>query len=320
MSEIAQRVLLPSLPSRAEATAAAVEAIEAAVVDRLDEVDQLDQLTEWLDAANALTEFLRSRELHGPMQGAARHVEGRIGQLLGEAPGRGRAEMNRHAHSFSPDLREDFRLLARGSSGQVDVTTVEWRTSRRALVQLIKKRIGYRDNIELPDGIYSTIVADPPWKQSQTDTWGDEREGSRAGVPYRTMSLEDIKLLPVSDRAAEHAHLYLWTTNHYLENAFEVVRAWGFAPSTTLTWCKTPRGIGLGGAYTITTEYVIYARKGSLEPLERADRSWFTWPRREHSVKPGEFYDLVESVSPGPYLDLFAREPRDGWTTWGDEL
>jgi len=162
---------------------------------------------------------------------------------------------------------------------------------------------------------YSTIVADPPWHYEQggpTTGWGPLRP-----PPYSMMPLDEIMALPVRDLADDDAHLWLWTTNRYLRASFDVATAWGFRHSQTLTWCKTPRGIGPGGAFSNTTEFVLFCRRGSQRPLDRIDTTWFEWDRRAHSVKPDAFGDLVERVSPGPYVELFARAPRLGWDSWG---
>lgn len=195
---------------------------------------------------------------------------------------------------------------------------------------------------------YRTIVADPPWEmpttgkttRGETDTkgvytaasgrqidgtwWGRHRGGS-VELPYETMTLDAIKALPVADLAEDGAHLYLWTTNRFLEDAYAVARAWCFRPAQLLTWCKTPMGIGFGGAFTTTTEFVIFARRGTLAHQRRMDSSWWQWSRPyenghiAHSRKPDAFLDLVEQVSPGPYLEMFARRNRLGWDTWGNE-
>lgn len=170
----------------------------------------------------------------------------------------------------------------------------------------------------LPDGTYSTIVADPPWDIRTGPDWGSN--GPSRPLEYPTMSVEDIAALPVAERAAPNAHLYLWTINAYLSETYQIARAWGFEPSTLLTWCKPRHGIGLGGTYVLTTEHVLFCRRGSLGARERVDTSWFEWPRREHSVKPVEFFEMVERVSPGPYLELFARVERSGWDVWGNEV
>jgi N6-adenosine-specific RNA methylase IME4 len=171
---------------------------------------------------------------------------------------------------------------------------------------------------------YRTIVADPPWHMEATGARNEHdgagwKPGFRSYLPYETMGLEEICDLPVPDLAERDSHLYLWTFNRYLREAFYVVDAWGFTFSTILTWCKAPRGIGLGGAHTLTTEHVLFCRRGTLRAKQRVDSTWWQWPRGAHSQKPEAFLDLVESVSPPPYLELFARRQRLGWDTWGNE-
>ena len=171
------------------------------------------------------------------------------------------------------------------------------------------------------DTRYRTIVADPPWQTAEgrtapSSSWGKPRAGR---VPYETMTQDEIAALPVGDLAADEAHIYVWTTNTYLETAYSLVRAWGFRTAQVLVWVKSPRGIGLGGAFTNTTEFVLFGWRGKCDPKTRVDSSWFHWPRGAHSVKPEAFLDLVEQVSPGPYLELFARRQRLGWDTWGNE-
>lgn len=185
---------------------------------------------------------------------------------------------------------------------------------------------------------YACIVADPPWKVSAGRTIGayEVREGKQLfGVrdntsrklSYPSMSVEEIKALQVEPLAATDAHLYLWTVNRYLEDAFSVARAWGFRFSTLLTWAKNPMGGGLGGdAYGLSTEFCLFCRRGSLKAKERIGTTWFNWKRPykngypQHSAKPPEFVELVERVSPGPYVELFARQKREGWHAWGNEI
>ena len=137
---------------------------------------------------------------------------------------------------------------------------------------------------------------------------------------YPTMSVAEIEALPVEVAAADSCHLYIWTINRYVEAAYDVARAWGFKPSTLLTWCKAPMGLGPGGAYSLTTEFCLFARRGKGAFVTRHDSTWWQWPRGKHSVKPEAFFDIVERVSPGPYLELFARRARLGWERWGDEV
>jgi N6-adenosine-specific RNA methylase IME4 len=173
---------------------------------------------------------------------------------------------------------------------------------------------------------YRTIVADPPWQMPSGGTyagaarWASNRRRP-SDLPYETMTVDEVADLPVQDWAENNAHLYLWVPNVHLEASYGVARAWGFKPSQVLVWAKTPRGLGLGGAFTNTTEYVLFCRRGSLKPLERVDTTWFHWtrPHNNHSAKPEAFLDLVERVSPGPYLEMFARRARFGWDYWGDQ-
>lgn len=140
------------------------------------------------------------------------------------------------------------------------------------------------------------------------------KEGERA---YPTMEVEEIVSLPVGTLAANDAHLYLWTTQRYLRDAFAVADAWGFRYSTTLVWSKPPKGVA--GTFVCSAEFILFCRRGTLSALRRHVGSVFQWSRSEHSQKPEAFLDLVESMSPGPYLELFARRNRFGWDTWGNE-
>ena len=180
---------------------------------------------------------------------------------------------------------------------------------------------------------YRTIVADPPWPlkigskrtdRSSSRTWNSHHHVRP--VPYETMSLEEIAALPIERVAEDSAHLYVWTINRFLEQTFEIVRAWGFKPGQVLTWAKSPMGLGPGGAFAQSTEFVIFGRRGTAPHQARIDRTAFDWKRPYgsdgkpmHSAKPDAFLDMVEHVSPGPYVELFARRARFGWDYWGDE-
>jgi N6-adenosine-specific RNA methylase IME4 len=166
---------------------------------------------------------------------------------------------------------------------------------------------------------YKTIVADPPWAVPYKLT-GVTRVGRMKrdrSVAYSTMSIEDIRALPVADLAERvGSHLYLWATNVHLREAFGVMEAWGFTYKTTLTWVKQGN-IGLGKYFRSQTEHVLFGVMGSLATLSRTQRTFFEAPKAGHSVKPPAFMDIVEVCSPGPYVELFARQPRFGWDSWG---
>lgn len=163
-------------------------------------------------------------------------------------------------------------------------------------------------------GLFQTIVIDPPWD------WGDEgdiNQFGRAKPDYHTMPIEDIEKLPIVKIADDNCHLYLWVTNRSLPKAFRLIEAWGFRYITCLTWVKP--SIGMGNYFRGDTEQVLFAVKGS-QPLKRKDvGTHFEAPRGQgHSAKPDLFYDLVESCSYGPYIDIFGRKDRQGWSVWGE--
>lgn len=161
--------------------------------------------------------------------------------------------------------------------------------------------------------------ADPPWDHSDGTGASYSSRGRRdCDLPYRTMSLEEIERVPVDQLARKDASLFLWTTNRYLDAAFDIERAWGFKHVATLVWCKQ-RGLGSGGVFYSNLEFVLYARRGNVAAPARINSRWFDWSRSHHSAKPEAFLDLVEQVAEGPYLELFARRQRLGWDTWGDQ-
>jgi N6-adenosine-specific RNA methylase IME4 len=123
----------------------------------------------------------------------------------------------------------------------------------------------------------------------------------------------------VAGLAEDDAHLYLWTTQRYLWDARRIADVWQFQPVKLLTWCKPPTGFSMGGAWGNASEFCLFARRGTLRTTARIPRDWWEWPRGEHSAKPEAFLDLVERVSPGPYLEMFARRARFGWDYWGDQ-
>jgi len=162
---------------------------------------------------------------------------------------------------------------------------------------------------------FSTIVIDPPWD------WGDEGDQDQLGrsrPDYATMSKEQMLELPLPDLADEDCHLYLWITNRSLPKGFELMEKWGFRYITAITWAKP--SFGMGNYFRGQTEHILFGVKGS-QALKRKDvGTLFNAPRGKggHSSKPIEFNELVESCSPGPYLEMFSRSEREGWKSWGE--
>ena len=176
---------------------------------------------------------------------------------------------------------------------------------------------------------YSTIYADPPWQFSNRS--GKIAPENRKLTRYDTMTLNDIKQLPVKEITAEQAHLYLWVPNALLPQGLEVLQEWGFTYKTNLIWEKTrkdgkPDGRGVGFYFRNVTEVLLFGvktkRKSDTFRTLKPGRSQVNLLRamkREHSRKPDEFIPLIEACSPGPYLELFARGTRPGWDLWGDQ-
>ena len=171
---------------------------------------------------------------------------------------------------------------------------------------------------------FSTILAEPPWRFSNR-TGKVAPEHKRLGR-YSTMSLEEIMAMPVADIAATNAHLYLWVPNALLPEGLEVMKAWGLRDVSNIIWAKRrkdggPDGRGVGFYFRNVTEILLFGVKGSMRTLApgRSQVNMIETRKREHSRKPDEQYDLIESCSPGPYLELFARYPREHWVVWGNE-
>lgn len=171
---------------------------------------------------------------------------------------------------------------------------------------------------------YRTVVADPPWQPTLGATW-NSRMTDKAGPQrfYNTLSVSEI--IDLRPSTADQAHFYIWGVTQHIDWTYKVARAWGAEPVILLTWKKP----GLGaGRFRCNTEHILVARKGPREgnPFGQGGRhaqategTFFEWPRGRHSEKPKEFFDLVDRLSPGPKLEMYARAPRDGWAVWGNQ-
>jgi len=177
---------------------------------------------------------------------------------------------------------------------------------------------------ELAGQRFATVLADPPWRfMNRTGKVAPEhRRLSR----YDTLDVEEIAAMPVADIAAERSHCYLWVPNTLVADGLTVLARWGFTYKSMLVWHKVRKdggsdGRGVGFYFRNVTEPVLFGVRGSMRTLDPGRRqvNLFATRKREHSRKPEELYDIVEACSPGPYLELFARYPRQGWTGWGAE-
>lgn len=172
---------------------------------------------------------------------------------------------------------------------------------------------------------FNTILADPPWQF--TNRTGKMAPEHKRLNRYATMTLDEIKALPVATITADPGHLYLWVPNALLLEGLQVMEAWGFTYKTNLIWHKIrkdggPDGRGVGFYFRNTTEMILFGTRGknarTLAPGRR-QVNIIKSLKREHSRKPDEQYAIIEACSRGPYLELFARGSRPNWTTWGNQ-
>jgi N6-adenosine-specific RNA methylase IME4/site-specific DNA-adenine methylase len=224
------------------------------------------------------------------------------GALRGTAVEDTKTELMRLARLPPERQREVAARIAAGESRGV-----------KAALNLATADIIRAEPPPLPDGPFRVLVVDPPWAY-QKRAGGPSQRGA---CPYPCRSAGEIAALPVASLAHEDATLWLWTTNAHLPDAFGVLRAWGFEHKTVLTWVKDRMGTGdwLRGQ----TEHCIMAVRGRPTVTLTNQTTVLHAPVREHSRKPTEFYQLVESLCPGSRLELFARERRSGWVAHGHE-
>lgn len=172
---------------------------------------------------------------------------------------------------------------------------------------------------------YNVIYADPPWRfQNRTGKVAPEHKRLSR---YQTMSVDDIKKIEVCSIAANGCHLYLWIPNALLQWGLDVMKAWGFEYKTNIVWQKVrkdgePDGRGVGFYFRNTTELLLFGVKGKNRTLSPARKqvNVLKTMKRDHSRKPDEMYDLIERCSSGPYVELFARNNRNGWDAFGNEV
>jgi len=172
---------------------------------------------------------------------------------------------------------------------------------------------------------FGAILIDPPWRfANRTGKMAPEHKRLHR---YPTMSFEEIAALPVADFARFKSHLYLWCPNALLLEALTIMKKWGFTYKTNIVWYKIrkdggPDGRGVGFYFRNVTELLLFGVRGKLRTLKPGRRqvNVIVTRKREHSRKPDMVYGIIEACSPGPYLELFARQRVPHWTQWGDEV
>ena len=160
---------------------------------------------------------------------------------------------------------------------------------------------------------FGTVYADPPWRYNNQST-----RGSTDNHYDGTMSVDEICALPVGDITKEKSHLHLWTTNAFLYDTQKILEAWGFAYKSTFVWVKPQ--MGMGNYWRNSHEIMITGVKGGLTAESRSEMSWVECRRGRHSAKPDQVRDSIMKLSPGPYLELFARRSSRDWVVFGNQI
>ena len=290
------------------------DGVEVYQIKTEDDMDKLSKaITEnimrknlsWAEEVKALAELQQLKEAKYGKAIQGKHIsssyspsehDGSIGNIA--------EETKQSTGKVSQDLQ-----LAKALSEKPELS--KCRTKKEALRQIKRERDTERIVREKPileaRGVFKTIVVDPPW-QYDTNVIG------RTQPEYATMSIEELEKLKLP--ADTNCHLYLWSTNAFLPKALALGVKWGFEYKTCLTWVKD--SIGIGSYFRNSTEHCLFFIKGALPIRARNIPTHFSSKRREHSEKPDKFYkEIVERASFPPYLDIFARQERIGWTIWG---
>lgn len=173
-----------------------------------------------------------------------------------------------------------------------------------------------------PEKLYDIIYADPPWRYNNTSPPclpNKTPESCLFEYYYPTMTYEELKVMPIRSIAKKDAVLFLWATTPNIEQGLSLVKEWGFKYKTMITWEKTNRDC-MGYWFRVCTEHLIVAIKGNIKSFRSMERTCYKENRRRHSQKPDYFYSLIESVTQGERLELFARQRRNGWDVFGNEV
>jgi N6-adenosine-specific RNA methylase IME4 len=303
-----------------------LEQLEAARA-LLAEASDLRTVVEIRDRAEAVRTYVSAAQHGLVLQNEAAELklraERKAGELLAADPAVGAGKgPTLGPLGLTKNDSSRWQRIASLPEAEFDAYIAEAHNERRELTTAgalkLAKRLLARDKPEAPhlravgDGMTDTfpaIVIDPPWQYDNRATRGAAEDH------YPTMSFTELEDLELP--AADNAHLYLWVTNSFISQGFDLLVSWGFTYKTMLTWCKP--SIGMGNYFRNNTEHVLFGVKGSL-PTQRNDiGTWFQAAKTRHSAKPESFYDLVEKSSPGPWLEMFARRRRMGWHVWGNE-
>lgn len=329
-------------------TATAIVCIEQAK-QYLAHAKTVAEVKDFRDKAQAVAAYLKQRDGSLSAQQDAAEIkvraEKRLGELLraGEGVKKGRPKKGSTMEPFPPDGLPDgidkkqshrYQLLAHPSvNGQFDkyietarnqskeITTA---AAMRVVKQVIQdKKMATQevqggkveDLAELVKAgkTFGTIYIDPPWR------YGNQATRASTDKHYVTMTVDEIAAMPIRELAAKESHLHLWTTNAFLFECPKLLEAWGFEYKGIFVWVKPQMGIG--NYWRVSHELLILGVRGGVTfPPSAGLKSWVEAPRGKHSAKPDQIRMMIEKVSPGPRLEMFARENNPGWFAWGNEI
>lgn len=268
----------------------------------------------------AVYSYIADKKARSLMEAELRRTEVLVGVLLGEPRPGERTDITSsklEEVELSNAEKNRFRELA-ANEEKVEELLEQGVTKRAQILKRIEEdeRIEEaRDREEEQSGAWpvNVLVIDPPWRYESRA----KDPSHRARNPYEDMSVEEIKTLDVPDRITENAIVWLWTTNAFMRDAYEIAAAWDLQVRTILTWAKDRMGTGdwLRGQ----TEHCLLATRGKPVRNLTNETTLLHGPLREHSRKPDEFYELVDRLCPGTKGEMFARQTRPGWAAWGDE-
>lgn len=301
----------------------------------------MDDVKKIRDKAESIRAYLQKQGYGVEIQNEGAELkiraERRLGELMPVKPKQGKRSLALHDATLKRDLSTErsqahrWRKVASVPEVQFEDFVAEARNASRELttvsvVKLAKKiQAAAVDDIEQPRSEQSSgkvesfagqkfgcIYADPAWK------YGNQGTRAATDTQYPTMTVDEICALPIGELAAEDSHLHLWTTNAFLFEAKRVMEAWGFEYKSVRLWIKPQMGIG--NYWRVSHEFLLFGIRGSAPFRDRGMMSWVNAKRTGHSVKPECFREDIEKVSPGPYLELFARREVPGWSSWGNQI
>ncbi len=302
------------------------------------EASTVEEVKDIRDKAEAIRVYLGQQKGGLRIQNRAAYLkikaERKLGNLLAESVSAGRPKQTQDGLISKPSLSEmgiddhqSSRWQTEAKVPDIDLEKMRVKAdeTNQELTSVGVYMLGRRmqepepaKTPDLPEGKFACIVIDPPWPMQKVER--TERPNQGKALDYPIMSLEAIQALPVSYMAAEDTHVFLWTTHKFLPDALNILDGWGARYVCTFVWHK-PGGFQPQGLPQYNCEFVLYGRIGNPTFQDTKDFSTcFNGERHGHSVKPDEFYAMLARVCAGPRLDMFARQQREDFEVWGNEV